>query len=1131
LSLQWSRHSDRPWEIQSTKGKLMQERERPFSKEAISHSKAVAKVGLLVLLLLNTFGVRETNGQGLIVLNNRIAGTTFNQTAHVWGPSSTNPHLALIGLGSNDNPAGSTPFGTASGMTLIGATGATAQYGYRTTFAQLIGALGQNQPESALVPLLGVTTFRTGSSLGDISVITATMPGTSATDAPWATVEIVAWDNSSGLYPTWAEASVAWRNAQIAAGHSAPINVANIGGTQNPPQYLTSAGQTLTSFNLYHYCGPLPTIEGQPESQTVAIGQTATLAVTVAPCSAYTTHYQWLFNRTNLLGETNGFITISSAQLTNAGEYFVMLTNTSGSVTSSVAILQVLPPGAPSIRVNDQLAVGTLTATGFAQVAISGGFTNGFIFYTIDGSIPTTSSPFYAGPIIVTNSAVIQAMSLSADFLETALAPAVTVQIIPLFSLQTTVSGNGIINANPAAGPYLSNSVVVLTAIPAAGYSFDHWAGDLSGSQNPANLVMNGPRSVQAVFVQTAYPLTATTAGGGTVSVNGLVTLPGTLFPIGSVVSIAAVASNGWSFLRWQGDAGGTNNPVNVTMNQTNTVQGVFGTVVSSNVAGSGIIVFSQPNPVPYSTPLLATAVGGPGYYFRLWSGAASGTSNPTVVVITNATPTVGALFSPVPEGKCTLNLVANGMGIVSVNPEKPYYDLGETVVLTATATNAAATFVGWSQDAIGTANPLSLLLNTNKVVRADFGAAPTVTVSPETQFVLSGSNGVLHANAVGLPPLTYQWLHGSGPIDGATNGTYVITNAQAADTGSYSVVVTNLYGSATSAVATVTVVFPPEITQQPLSRTVAAGTVVNLGVTASGTAPLSYQWFKGSGPIMGATNSNYSLGTVQVTDAGSYSVIVTNLYGAVTSAPATVTVYVPVSITMQPASQVVPARSTVSFSVAANGYPAPAYQWKFGGLDMPGATSSTLTITNVLLPDMGEYSVLVGNGYSSQLSDTATLSMSPSVTSPYVGATAIWGRSATLSVGAIGSGELSYQWFKDGVLLPSATGPTLDLPTVQLGDGGMYSVVVSSEFGSVTNTAQLVVNPAGTELGMYAGIKITGAVGYSYEIQYSTDLTQTNSWITLTNITLQQPIELWVDTSVDALTREHRYYRILPGN
>jgi hypothetical protein len=132
--------------------------------------------------------------------------------------------------------------------------------------------------------------------------------------------------------------------------------------------------------------------------------------------------------------------------------------------------------------------------------------------------------------------------------------------------------------------------------------------------------------------------------------------------------------------------------------------------------------------------------------------------------------------------------------------------------------------------------------------------------------------------------------------------------------------------------------------------------------------------------------------------------------------------------------------------------------------------------------------------------------------------------------VGAIGTGDLSYQWFRDGVAIDGATTATLNFTSIQFTNGGFYSVVVSSDLGSITNSAQLVVNPANMELGMYAGIVITGAAGYSYEIQYTTDLRVTNAWVTLTNLTLQQPVELWVDTSVNAITREHRYYRILPG-
>ena len=145
--------------------------------------------------------------------------------------------------------------------------------------------------------------------------------------------------------------------------------------------------------------------------------------------------------------------------------------------------------------------------------------------------------------------------------------------------------------------------MVTLTANAASHWAFDHWTGDATGSQNPLNVTMNGPRSVQAVFVQTAYPLTISTPGGGGVTANGQIISPATFYPTGSVVSIAATASNGWSFLGWQGNASGTNNPLSVTMNQTNNIKAVFGTVVATNSLGGGIVL-SQPNPIPFGTIL-----------------------------------------------------------------------------------------------------------------------------------------------------------------------------------------------------------------------------------------------------------------------------------------------------------------------------------------------------------------------------------------------------------------------------------------------------------------------------------------------------------------------------------------------
>ena len=192
--------------------------------------------------------------QGTIIFNIRLAA---NQV-HVWGPSATlDSSISLIGLGSNDLPAGTTPF-AADGMTLIGSSGINGRFGAATTYAQLIGintATAALAPEASLVPVGQTTTFRTGGALGQIVSITDVLSGTPpiAADSAFASFEIVAWDNSSGLYPTWTQASpVAYWG--IAAGHSAEFSVSAIGGL-NPPPNLDDMSH-LTSFNLYFFPEP-----------------------------------------------------------------------------------------------------------------------------------------------------------------------------------------------------------------------------------------------------------------------------------------------------------------------------------------------------------------------------------------------------------------------------------------------------------------------------------------------------------------------------------------------------------------------------------------------------------------------------------------------------------------------------------------------------------------------------------------------------------------------------------------------------------------------------------------------------------------------------------------------------------
>jgi len=178
--------------------------------------------------------IRSRNGR---VVNNSAAGTS-----RVWGPSATVPGgLALVGNSATDNPAGTVDY-EGAGLLKIGAAGGLAA---ATTFAQLLGANGADQPEGSLTPQGAVTTFRTGSAAGVLVLSTATLQDIPK-DAAAATLQVVAWDNSSGNYPTWAEAGVAWEAGTIMAGKSLVFNVEAIGGDVNTPPNIAPS-----SFSLY----------------------------------------------------------------------------------------------------------------------------------------------------------------------------------------------------------------------------------------------------------------------------------------------------------------------------------------------------------------------------------------------------------------------------------------------------------------------------------------------------------------------------------------------------------------------------------------------------------------------------------------------------------------------------------------------------------------------------------------------------------------------------------------------------------------------------------------------------------------------------------------------------------------
>jgi uncharacterized delta-60 repeat protein len=174
--------------------------------------------------------------------------------------------------------------------------------------------------------------------------------------------------------------------------------------------------------------------------------------------------------------------------------------------------------------------------------------------------------------------------------------------------------------------------------------------------------------------------------------------------------------------------------------------------------------------------------------------------------------------------------------------------------------------------------------------------SAPTVFSQPVSQTNGSGSVATFSMVAGGVAPLSYQWLRDGvgleegGNLSGVHMPTVTLSNLARPDGGGYSVVISNNFGSVTSLVATLTVL-DPAITGQPVSQNTNAGGAAAFSLTASGTAPLDYQWRKAGVAMAGATNASLTLTNVQRADAGCYDVVASNGFGTVTSAVASLTV------------------------------------------------------------------------------------------------------------------------------------------------------------------------------------------------------------------------------------------------
>jgi uncharacterized repeat protein (TIGR02543 family) len=337
----------------------------------------------------------------------------------------------------------------------------------------------------------------------------------------------------------------------------------------------------------------------------------------------------------------------------------------------------------------------------------------------------------------------------------------------------TTTAINGYVTKDPDKASYYHGETVTLKAVANEGYRFTNWSGDLSDSNNPAELVMDADKSVKANFVLKkdsvkGYNLTVD-ADGGSVTESP----DKTSYEHGEEVTLEAVPDPGYSFTNWSGDLSDGNNPATLEMDSDKSVKAHFVKTYSliSTAGAGGAISPAGVVSVKSEADQSFTITPKDGYQIDdvLVDGISVGARAIYTFINVTADHTIAANFA-----LKTYRLTAIAAdGRVNRNPDQRLYNHGETVVLEAIP-NTGYSFTNWSGDLSDSDNPVKLVMNADKTVNASFalktysltatGVDGSVTIDPNKVRYNHGETVILTA----VPDPNYRFVGWSDDLSGS---------------------------------------------------------------------------------------------------------------------------------------------------------------------------------------------------------------------------------------------------------------------------------------------------------------------------------------------------------------------------